>query len=215
MKIILFAAFGAICFSSCKNGGDSNKTFCDTTCNGQTITLDGNSAFKQIVTLSMKDCNPDTLSWTHGRAGVNRQIQLPEFLNKKIKVNASSINAGFQDTSIVWLAFNDCITGRGYLLKLPYSKSQSIEKMSGALNGFDHKFSIDPDLRAYTDRGNIYVVNVNTGKTAQMTFKEEYKDMNFDDIHKVVDTINVTKQRVFVRLLKNGNEVPFEKKIEL
>jgi hypothetical protein len=215
MKIILFAAVAAICFSSCKNGGDAKKPFCDTTCSGNLIKLEGNSEFKQVVTISLKNCNPDTVSWTHGKTLVNRQIQLTEYLDKQVKINPKALSAGFQDTSIVWLAFNDCITGRAYLLKLPYSQSQGIGKMNGALNSFDPKFSVDPDLRAYTDRGNIYVVNVNTGKEAQMTFKEAYQDMDFDDIHKVVDTINVTKKRVFVRLLKDGKNVDFEKNIEL
>jgi hypothetical protein len=48
-----------------------------------------------------------------------------------------------------------------------------------------------------------------------MTFKEAYENMDFDDIHKVVDTINVTKKHVFVRLLKDGKDVDLEKDIEL
>jgi len=215
MKIILFAAIGLICFSSCKNDGGGKKPFCDTTCKDNLIKIEGNAEAKQVVTLSLKNCNPDTLSWTHGKAGVNRQIQLTEFLEKQVKINPSAFSAGFQDTSIVWLSFNDCITGRSYLLKLPYSQTQGISKINGALNGFDPKFSVDPDLRAYTDRGNIYMVNVNTGKLAQMTFKEEFQEMDFDDIHKVVDTINVTKKHVFVRLLKDGKDVDFEKDIDL
>ena len=52
------------------------------------------------------------------------------------------------------------------------------------------------------------------GKEAQMTFKEEYP-IDFNDIHKVIDTISISKSKVFVRLLKDGNPVPFEKQIDL
>ena len=214
MRICFLSVFVLLMMSSCNNNGKSGQTFCDTTCNNDTIKFEGNSAFEQKLKIGMKNCLPDTVSWTHRKALNERKIQLTEFLNKNLKINRKAVDAAFQDTSFVWLSFNDCVTGRGYLLKLPYSQGQT-QKISGALNSFDHKFSVDPDLRAYTDRGNIYVVNVTNGKEAQMTFREEYKDIDFDDIHKVVDTINVTKQRIFVRLLKNGKEVPFEKNIEL
>ena len=90
-----------------------------------------------------------------------------------------------------------------------------MQTLTGALNSFDPKFSLDPDLRAYTDRGSIYVVNVKTGKQEQMTFKENYKDMDFNDIHKVLDSIHVTKDRIYVKLLKYGQDVPFEKNVSL
>jgi hypothetical protein len=120
----------------------------------------------------------------------------------------------FQDTVCAWLAFNDCLTGRGYLIKLPFNKGNGIQKISGALNGFDPKFFVDPDLRAYTDKGSIFVVNTTNGKEAQMTFREEYP-IDFTDIHKVVDTISVTKNRIYAKLLKDGKEIPFEKQISL
>lgn len=144
----------------------------------------------------------------------SRKIQLSDFLNQNVRMNASAVSCAFQDTSFAWLAFNDCFSGRGYLLKLPFSKEGNIQKITGALNSFDPKFSIDKDLRAYTDRGSVYIVNTTNGKEAQMTFKEEYP-IDFNDIHKVIDTISISKSKVFVRLLKDGNPVPFEKQIDL
>ena len=47
-----------------------------------------------------------------------------------------------------------------------------------------------------------------------MTFKEEYP-IDFMDIHKVLDSINVTRQRIYVKLIKDGNEIPMEKQISL
>jgi hypothetical protein len=48
-----------------------------------------------------------------------------------------------------------------------------------------------------------------------MTFKENYADMDFNDIHKTIDTINVSKNRIYVKLLKEGKEVPIEKNVSL
>ena len=47
-----------------------------------------------------------------------------------------------------------------------------------------------------------------------MTFKEEYK-IDFNNIHQVIDSVNVSHDRIFVQLIKNGEKVPLEKKISL
>ena len=98
---------------------------------------------------------------------------------------------------------------------MPYTSGKSSIKTTAALNSIDKKFSVDPDLRAFTDRGNIFVVNVTNGKQAQMTFKENYADMDFNDIHKTLDSINVTKTKIYVKLLKESKEVPIEKEVSL
>ena len=214
MKAILLLAATALFFCSCHEKANQAKTFCDTACKTDKFTYQGDATFKQSVVITLKGCSPDSLSWTHAKAGTTRQIQLAEFLNKPVRLNPSAISVAFQDTSLVWLAFNDCLSGRGYLLKLPYNKSQTTQKITSALNHFDPKFAVDEDLRAYTDEGNIYVDNVKTGKGAQMTFKEKYA-IDFNNIHEVVDTIHVTKTHIFVRLLKDGKPVTFEKDIEL
>jgi hypothetical protein len=213
MRIFILLPLAALFFASCNNNA-KGKTFCDTTCKSDPIKFTGDDQFNQSLQINIKNCNPDTVSWTHKGMYISRQIVLPSYVDQDVKLNASMVACAFQDTSIAWLTFNDCLTGRGYMLKLPFSKSNSIQKISGALNSFDPKFSVDKDLRAYTDRGNIYVVDVTNGKQAQMTFKEEYP-IEFNKIHEVLDSINVTKERVYVKLLKEGKEIPFEKKITL
>jgi hypothetical protein len=47
-----------------------------------------------------------------------------------------------------------------------------------------------------------------------MTFKEEYK-IDFNNIHEVVDSVNVSHDRIFVQLIKGGEKLPLEKKISL
>ena len=214
MKIFFFLFVSLVFFTACNNNGNTAKTFCDTTCKSDSFKYTANNGFRPYVSISVKNCEPDTVSWSHEYLGTTRQIQLRDFINQTIRLNSSAINCVIKDTSYAWLTFNDCITGRGFLLKLPYNKKESIIKLTGALNSFDPKFAVDPDLRAYTDRGSIFVVDVNSGKEAQMTFKETY-DIDFNKLHEVVDSINVTRKRIYVKLLKKGQEVPLEKTIDL
>lgn len=216
MKNLLLIAIAFIYFTSCSNSSKTEKTFCDTTCSNDALRFNGNDPkLQQSLLISMKDCRPDSLTWTYQGATSTRKAPFSDYAAQEVRLNKSAINVAFQDTAGVWISFNDCFTGRGYLVELPYRSGKSTIKTSAALNAFDKKFSVDPDLRAYTDRGNIFVVNVTSGRQAQMTFKENYAGMDFNDIHKTIDTINVTKSRIYVKLLKEGQEVPLEKNISL
>jgi hypothetical protein len=210
MKNFLLIAIAAIYFASCNNSADT-KTFCDTTCVKDSIAINGDAGTDQSLGIKINNCKPDTISWSN--KNITRRIAFNEYINKDVRMNPSFVKAAFQE-SCAWLSFNDCITGRGYLMRLPYSGAEPIDKMTAALNSFDKKFSVEDDLRAYTDGGNIYVVNVKTGQKAEMTFKEDYK-MDYDNIHSALDSINVTKSRIYVKLLKEGKEVALEKNISL
>ncbi len=214
MRALLLIAMASVFFASCNNDG-TGTAFCDTTCTSDSFKFKGNDQLKQEVTLTTIGCYADTISWTHiGKVNI-RKMPVTDLIDEPLRLNKSAVEGAILDTSMAWISFNDCMTGRGYLLKIKLNQKGGVGVLSGALNRFDKKFSIDPDLRAYTDRGNIYVDNVKTGQSAQMTFKEEYKDMKFEEIHKTLDSINVTKSRIYVKLLKNGTEVPLEKKIAL
>jgi hypothetical protein len=217
MKDLLVIIAAAIFFTSCSNNSTKTaSTFCDTTCTNDAFQFQGdNPKLKQSLTITMKNCTPDSVSWTYEGLESKRHALFSDYTPQEVRLNKSAIAVAFQDTSSVWISFNDCFTGRGYLVELPYRSGKSTIKTSAALNSFDKKFSVDPDLRAYTDRGNIFVVNVTNGKTAQMTFKENYADMDFNDIHKTLDTINVTKSRIYVKLIKEGQDVPIEKNVSL
>ena len=211
MKNFLLISIAAVFFASCSNNSASTKTFCDTTCVKDSIVINGDAGSEQSLNIKINNCKPDTISWSN--KNVTRRIAFNEYITKDVRMNPDYIKAAFQDSS-VWFSFNDCITGRGFMLRLPYSSTEPIDKMTAALNSFDKKFSVDEDLRAYTDGGNIYVVNVKTGQKAEMTFKEAY-NMDYDNIHTVLDSINVSKSRIYVKLLKEGKEVPLEKNISL
>lgn len=210
MKNFFLIVTAAIFFASCSNNNSAGtKTFCDTTCVNDSIVINGGT--EQGLTVKINNCKPETVAWSD--KNVTRRIVFNDYINKDVRMNPDYVKAAFQD-SCVWLTFNDCFTGRGYMMRLPYSGDEPIDKMTAALNSFDKKFSVDEDLRAYTDGGNIYVVNVKTGQKAEMTFKEAYK-MDYDNIHTVLDSINVSKSRIYVKLLKEGQEVPLEKNISL
>ncbi len=210
--ILLLLAFSFL--TSCNNHNTSAQTFCDTLCKSDSFKYQGDAKYNQSLSIAVKNCRPDTLTWTHGKLIISRKIDLGDFLGSNIKLNESAIGCVFQDTVCAWLSFNDCISSRGYILRLPFTKEKSIQKITSAMNRFDPKFSISDGLLTYTDKGSIFIIDPASGKEAQMTFKEEYP-IDFYNIHKVVDSINVTKTRVYVKLLKNGSETPLEKQISL
>jgi len=196
------------------NGAGTAKTFCDTACNNDSFHFNGNHKWKPFVAISVKNCVADSLIWGNNHLEADRKMHMANLLGKQVRLNKSDINCFIKEADYAWLSFNDCLTGRGYLMKLPYEKKEDIQKMSSALNAFDKKFVVPDDLRAYADYSTIYVVDVNTNKTEQMSFKEELK-INFDKVHEVIDSINVSHQRIYVLLNKNGQKVPMEKNINL
>jgi hypothetical protein len=167
------------------------------------------------VSISFDDCEPDSLSWTHG--GMTTSIKLPftDLAQQQLRLNKDKISCVFNGKDHAWLAFNDCLTGRGFLYKLPFNKGVPVDKIKGAINSFDPKFSIEQNLRAYSDRGNIYVVDVTTGKRAVATFGKEYKEMDFNKIHESIDSVNISSTRAYVELKENGQVVKIDKKINL
>lgn len=216
MRIILFLAATLAFAASCNNNNSAEtaQLFCDTTCNSDTFSFKGDHKLKPFVTISQKNCLADTLTWSHNLLETNRQMQIPGMLGNPVRINKNALSVFIKDTSFAVVTFNDCVTGRGYLLKLPFNKKENISKRTSALNSFDKKFVLPDDLRAYADYSTIYVMDVTTGKEERMTFKEEY-DINFNDVHKTIDSINISRDRIFVLLKKNGQDVPLEKKISL
>lgn len=200
--------------ASCTNNAAETKTFCDTTCVNDSFKFSGDHKLKPFVTITVKNCIADSITWAHDALPANRQMHLGTLLDKLVRLNKSAISCFVKDTSYAWVAFNDCITGRGYLLQLPFNKKQSLRKMSGAINSFDKKFVVPEDLRSYADYTSIYVEDINTGKSESMTFKEEYK-IDFNNIHEAIDSVNISRNRIYIQLIKNGEKVILEKKISL
>ena len=131
-----------------------------------------------------------------------------------VHLNKSAIDCFFKDSLYAWLQFNDCITGRGFLLKLNYSKIRDNRKITGALTHFDPKFSIDKDLIAYTDRGSLFVENLETEAKATLPFDKSY-EIDFNKLHDMIDSVHITKDHIWIQMIRDGEKKVYEKKVSL
>ena len=216
MKILLIPAVAVLfilSFSACKSSSGP-KTFCDTSCLKDSLKFTGNHALKPYVFISAKNCLPDTITWSYAGMGVNRKTGFAYLLEATVNLNKANIRCFIKDTAYAWLLFNDCATGRGFQLKLPYSKSQNFNVKSSGINNFDPKFSIPDNLLVSTDRGNVYIEDMVTGKKAMMTFGKKV-DIDYDAIHESIDSAHVTDERIWIKVKIDGAWKELEKKITL
>ncbi|MCX6320052.1 MAG: hypothetical protein NTW29_22425 [Bacteroidetes bacterium] len=218
MKLLLpvAAILWITALESCKSSGsEAPKTFCDTVCLKDTLKFTGEHPLKPSLFITAKNCLPDSLIWTFKGLGANRKTSLSTlFGSTTVHMNKEVTRAYFRDTAVAYLLFNDCSTGRGFQIKLPFDKKQNFSLKSSGINNFDPKFSIADNLLVNTDRGNIYVEDMITGKTAMMTFGEKI-DIDYDAIHEHIDSVNVTNGRIWVKILINKKWEEKEKKISL
>ena len=216
MRILFLPAlaiFFAFAFGACKSSSGP-KTFCDTACLKDTIKFTGNHQLKPYVYISANNCMADTITWSYSGMGVNRKIGIADFLNTTVYLNKNYVRCFINDTAYAWLLFNDCSSGRGYSLKLPFNKKADIGRKNRNINNLDPKFSVAENLIAYTDGGNIYVEDMATGKKAMMTFGKAL-DIDYDAIHEYIDSVNVTSSRIWVKVKVDDKWKELEKKIVL
>lgn len=211
----------AICFvaaslflmivTSCGNSSKGPKTFCDTVCIKDSIRFKGEHMLKPEVILLPQDCGVDSILWTFEGMGSYRKVDLGF---SDVKLNPAYIKCYFRDTSYAFLLFNDCITGRGYQIMIPVSRSGNYSKRSSGINRFDPKFNIEEGMLAYTDRGNIYVEEIATGKQAMMTFGQA-TDLDYDAIHETIDSVKVTRHDIYVKIRLQNKWEELQKNIKL
>lgn len=213
MRIVffVFALYILASITSCSNSSTA-KVFCDTACNTDSLHFKGGHKLNPMVDIGLSACKADSVMWTHDLAG--SKLMSLNNLGQDIYLNKSAVDCYIKDTSYAWLQFNDCKTGRGYLMKLAFSKAESGRKVSGALTKFDPKFSVAEGLIAYTDRGSVFVEDMETAQKASLSFDKQY-DIDFNKIHETVDSVHITKDRIFVQMIRDGQVKPYEKKISL
>ena len=212
--VVITAVMFDFAFPSCKSSSGP-ATFCDTACMKDTIKFTkDNHPLKPYVYISAKDCTADSVIWSYDGMGVNRKLALGDILGASLHLNKDFIRCIFNDTSYVWLLFNDCSNGRGYSLKIPFSKKGNISPKASAINGVDPKFSVAGGLVAYTDRGNIFIEEMTTGKKAMMTFGEDISP-DYNAIHETIDSVNITPSRVWAKVKIKDAWKELEKKIAL
>lgn len=201
-------------FVACNSSSSGPKVFCDTVCLKDTLKFTGSHSTNPTVQISVKNCLPDTIIWSYKGMEADRKTGFTYLIGATVNVNKDYIKCYFKDNEYVWVLFNDCVTGRGFQIKLPYDKSANFGLKSSGINGLDPKFSVADNLIVNTDRGNIYVEEVSTGKKAMMTFGEKL-DIDYDYIHDHIDSVNVTNNRIWVKILINKQWVEKEKNIVL
>lgn len=200
---------------SCNNKtSTAPKTFCDTVCLKDTLKYTGTDPKKPTVFITARNCQPDSLIWSFNGMGADRKTGFTYLLGATVQINKDKLRCYFKNADYAWLLFNDCLTGRGFQIKLPYDKSQNFSLKSSGINSLDPKFNISENLVVNTDRGNLYVEDMNTGKKAMMTFGEKL-DIDYDAIHDHIDSVNVTNDRAWVKILIGKDWVTKEKKIVL
>ncbi len=213
MRILFFpAALTALVLSiaSCKSSS-APDTFCDTACLKDTIKFIGDHDLSPYVYIAPADCKPASIIRSHGAMGESLKT---DFGFGSVQINPGFVRCIFSDTANAYLLFNDCLTGRGYQVKLPFNKTGTISKRSSGINSIDPKFSVADNMIAYTDRGNIYVEEIGSGKKAMMTFGKGL-DIDYDAIHEFIDTVNVTSGRIWVRVKIDEKWTDLEKEITL
>lgn len=200
--------------SACNSSGGP-ATFCDTACVKDSLKfMNTQHPLEPYVYISVKNCFPDTVTWSYKGMGINRKLAFSDMVSSKIYLNKNFIRCVISDTSNAWVLFNNCDGGRGYFLKIPYDKTKSISMRGSAINNFDPKFSVAEELMAYTDKGNIFVEDMTTGKKAMMTFGKA-TDMDYDAMHEVLDSVNITSSRIWAKVKFDKKWETIEKNITL
>ncbi|MBN8879336.1 MAG: hypothetical protein E6Q24_03670 [Chitinophagaceae bacterium] len=207
MRIVLLLVVTvsiAWAFSSCKSAGGP-PSFCDTICLKDSLKfVDDAHPLKPYVYISAANCNADTIAWSYSGMGDNRKLGIPDLVGAPVKLNPQAVSCFIKDTSYAWVAFNDCSNGRGYLLKIPFNGRDPLGRKTSAINSFDPKFAVANGLIAYSDRGNLFVEEMTTGKQAMMTFGQKL-DINYDAIHEFIDSVNITPTSIWAKV-KIGDE---------
>jgi hypothetical protein len=206
--ITLFACGG--------NKATTAKMFCDTTCLTDTIKFKKEDhKLKPYLYISTKNCLPDSVIWSYSGLGTNRKYPFETFGLKKFHLNKNYMTTYFNDTSYIWVLFNNCENGRGYLAKIFFDKSKKTIRNGRALNKFDPKYVVSEGLAAYTDKGNIFVEEMATGKTAEMTFGKCLEEIDDDYLHDYIDSVNITPTRIWAKVKIDKKWQTLERNVEL
>jgi hypothetical protein len=207
LKLTFILSGFVFMFSSCKNSATGKAGFCDTVCMKDSLKfIDNNHPLKPYVYVSAENCMGDTLTW--GFIGQNKNIPF------NYKLNKDFTRCLIKDTAFALLVFNTCENGRGYFMKFSFGKKASFKKSTTAINNFDPKFSVADSLLVYTDKGNIFVEDIATGRKALMTFGKPL-DIDFDAIHETLDSVNITPNRIWVKVKVDDEWKELEKNITL
>lgn len=216
MKFLSIAiVMATIALVSCKEGEKkvASQPFCtDTACVTEPLYVKSDAPGKPFVRISYKDCQIDSIHWEKGGMGVIKDIIFSEFIPNVVKPSKQFISAEIFDGKTAWIKFNDCPTGRGFLIKLPFDKGGTTAKFTSAINNFDPKFKIEDGLVAYYDNTFIYVEDQKTGLMAKQLLTDTgVMGIDYDNIHSLIDSVNITKTNIYAKLIVEKKEIEHNK----
>ncbi len=212
---LLSVAVTLVFFSSCKSDSGTAAPVCDSTCvkDSMKFTKEDNN-LKPSVFISAQNCMADSVSWTYDGMGSIKTMGVADLAGAPVQLNKTAVDCFINDTSYAWLRFNDCRTGRGFIMKIPFNKGSKLERKSSALNSFDHKYNVAAGLIAYSDRGNLFVEDMASGKQALMTFGERV-EIDYDHLHEFIDSVSVSPTAIWAKVKVKEGWKTFEKNITL
>lgn len=204
----IFAAIILLLFAACKNSDKNSAqvSFCkDTTCLSETMKFESEAKDKPFVRISFKDCKIDTIHWEKSGLGVIKDIIFSEFIPNDVKPSKEAFSCTIIESKCAWVKFNDCATGRGYLIRLPFDKGGVTSKYTSAINNFDPEFKVADGLVAYYDNTFIYVEDMATGMEAKQLLTDiGVTDIDYNDVHSLIEKVDITKEKIYAKLNVKG-----------
>lgn len=199
---------------ACNSKEPAPVTLCDKPCVSDTLnfTLQGNE-FEPYVKLIPGNCLVDTVIWSSKVIPNKRKLHLSTSLELIPAIDKSTIKCYIRDTNYAVLLFNDCLTRRGFWLKLPLGNSGVTEQSLSAFNNADPRYKVEEGLICYKANNTFFVEDFMTGKKAIVQLPSP--TLEFETMYDVVDSVNVSRGRLFLNLKDGGKTKAFEKNIEL
>lgn len=195
-------------------GGSEEKastpvSFCkDTACVTEPIEVKGPGAGNPMVRITFNDCKIDTIHWEKGGMGVIKDMVFNEFITNDVRPTKEAFNCTIIGSKYAWIKFNDCTTGRGFLLRLPFDKDGTTSKYTSAINNFDPAFKVADGLVAFYDNTFIYVEDMETGLVAKQLLTDTgVRDIDFNDVHSLIETVDITKEKIYAKLKVDGKTI--------
>lgn len=205
---ILFT-FIAILLISCANNSNSKKqaaAFCaDTTCVQEPLLISEQGNGNPLVIISFKDCKIDSINWEKDGLGVKKAINFSEFVGKEVRISKEKISGEIIEAKFAWIKFNDCTTGRGFIIKLPFDKTGNTSKITSALNSFDPNYKVAEGLVSYYDNTFIYVEDIKTGLIAKTLLTDTgVRNIDYDYVHSLIESVDITTSHIKATIIVDG-----------
>ncbi|MBI1343432.1 MAG: hypothetical protein GC171_10915 [Terrimonas sp.] len=211
--IILTFLLTGMLFACKDKNPEAIKPLCENPCLSDTLKFTILNPFEPYVKIIPTNCLADSVVWSHKKLENRRKIHLSTFMESILALGDSSFRCYIKDTSYAYLVFNDCTTRRGYWLKLPFNKADAMEKSVSAINSIDPRYKVEDGLICYKSNNTIYVEEMMTGKKA--TVEVEKPKLEYNKMYEIIDSVHVTRNRIFMNLKDGKDVIPLEKTISL